>query len=417
MPTSLLMPSRRTQRARRVRSVVTVAAFLVVASCGGSNESTTAQTPEDSSAIDDPDAIGTVPFTEPDPVPDTVDPPPEPESVPDSVDPPPEPEPEPEPVFEPEPLTIGFLADLDPANDGPSSSVVFGDRVLTQESPPAVAGALVAYDAITGSTLAQELTWISQLASTASGEVIGFDPFECGVQVVDPIALSPGTQFPTVGDGRSCAGAIVLVRDEQVWISERTELHALDTTTATQQQVEWTAAWPYDPQRRAVRSIHDLGDVVLVEFVGPDRRSGVARVGPELVVDRFVEMPGRLIRSGDGFLVESSSDEAPGTFPLDPVALELGAAIEPVIPGDCEFGDRTPGMNGEIWIGPIRQTDGTTTFRLCIDDEFVAEGSSDVGGDVVHVAPGDGVLFVFVAERAEGSGEVTARRLYRVEHG
>jgi hypothetical protein len=115
-------------------------------------------------------------------------------------------------------------------------------------------------------------------------------------------------------------------------------------------------------------------------------------------------------------MVESTTNDAPGTFPLDPVTLELGEAIEPMIPGDCEFGGQTPGMNGEIWVGPLLQTDGTTTFRLCVDDEFVAEGSSDFGGDVVHVAPGDGVLFVFVAERADGSGEVTARRLYRVEH-
>ena len=408
VPTSRLKPLRRRQLARRIRGVATVATFLVVAACGGSNESTTAQdstAPEGSSALGDPDATGSMPSTEPEPA---LDP------VADSVDPPPEPE----PVFEPEPLTIEFLGDLDPANDGPSSSVVLGDRILTQESPPAVAGALVAYDPVTGTTIAQELTWISRIASTASGEVIGFDPFECGAQVVDPIALSPGTRFPTVGDGRSCGdGGVFFVRGDQVWIGEGTELHVVDTTSGTQQQVEWTAAWPYDPERRGVRSIHDLGDVVLVEFVGPDRRSGVARVGSELVVDRFVEMPGRIVRNADGFLVESTTDDAPGTFPLDPATLELGEAIEPAIPGDCEFGGRTPGINGEIWVGPVQQTDGTTTFRLCVDEGFVAEGSSDLGGDVVHVAPGDGVLFVFVAERADGSGEVTARRLYRVEQG
>jgi hypothetical protein len=404
MPTSQLMPPRCTRHARRVTSVVTAATFLVVAACGGSDESTTAQdptTPAESSTLGDPDAIGTTPPAEPDPVPDSVDPPPEPE-----------------PEFEPEPLTIEFLADLDPANDGPSSSVVLGDRILTQESPPAVAGALVAYDPVTGATIAQELTWISRIAGTASGTIIGFDPFECGAQVVDPITLEPGLQFPTIGDGRSCSGdGGAFVRGEQVWINEGAGLHVLDTTSGTQQQVEWTAAWPYEPERGGVRSIHDLGDAMLVAIFGPDRRTAVARVGPELVVDRFVEIPGRIVRTADGFLVESTTDDAPGTFPLDPVTLELGEAIEPVIPGDCEFGAQTPGVNGEIWVGPLQQTDGTTTFRLCVDGEFVAEGSSDVGGDVVHVAPGDGVLFVFVAERADGSGEVTARRLYRVEHG
>jgi hypothetical protein len=321
-------------------------------------------------------------------------------------------------VFEPEPLTIEFLADLDPANGGPSSSVVLDDRILTQESPPATAGALVAYDPVTGATIAQELTWINRIASTASGTIIGFDPFECGAQVVDPIALEPGLQFPTIGDGRSCSGdGGAFVRGEQVWINEGAGLHVLDTTSGTQQQVEWTAAWPYDPERSGVRSIHDLGDAMLVAISGPDRRTAVARVGPELVVDRFVEIPGRVVRTADGFLVESTTDDAPGTFPLDPVTLELGEAIEPAIPGDCEFGAQTPGINGEIWVGPLQHTDGTTTFVLCVDGEFVAEGSSDVGGDVVHVAPGDGVLFVFVAERADESGEVTARRLYRVEHG
>jgi len=81
----------------------------------------------------------------------------------------------------------------------------------------------------------------------------------------------------------------------------------------------------------------DVGDAVLVEYGGQDG-SGVARIGPDLVVDRFVELPGRITEGPEGFRVESDSDDTPGTFPLDPSTLELGELVDPGIPGECEFG-------------------------------------------------------------------------------
>ncbi len=139
--------------------------------------------------------------------------------------------------------------------------------------------------------------------------------------------------------------------------------------------------------------------------------------GPLHDCDRFVELPGRIVEGPEGFRVESISDDTPGTFPLDPSTLESGVSIDPRIPGECEFGDRTAGVNGEVWIGPVLQADGSTTMRLCIDGQFVAEGSGDLGGNVVYLAVGDGISFLFVNELADASDEVTARRLYRVERG
>ncbi len=385
-----------TRHVSRIR-VLVVVLLVVAASCGGTDDTTAPSSPaatDRSTAVTDTDSTATADSTE------TT-----------------EPAPTTEPPFVPEPLTIELLAELDPEIDGPTSAVVLGDRILTQESPPAVPGALVAYDTATGATIAQELTWINEVATTASGKIIGFDIFECSAQIVDPFDLSVGARFPSVGDGRSCSGGILLVRDEQVWIAERAELYALDTSTGLQQQVQWNVERPFDENRSGAGSMWDLGDAVLVEFFGPDRRSGVARIGPDLVVDRFVELPGRIIDGPEGFVVESVSEDTPGTFPLDPATLELGESIDLGIPGDCEFGGRTPAVNGEVWVGPVSQADGSVTVRLCIDGQFVAEGSGDLGDSVVLLAAGDGVLFLFAVERADDTGEVTARRLYRVERG